>query len=141
MLIRMSVVFGAGILLMIASCGKHPTSGTPTTPVSKYAPYWGLWQAIYHSDPETGKFKLLLNRDTTFSFSQVVDSNGAVFNHDSGTYNIDTASKVIRLVTSAYEGDYTFTGDTVILRLTWMSGHDFMFADTPASATWEFRKQ
>jgi hypothetical protein len=140
---RMSVVFGAGLLLMVASCGKHSTapSSNPAGPVSKYAPFWGLWQAAYQSNPESGKFKLLLNRDTTFSFSQVVDSSGAVSNQESGDYTIDTGGKLIRLVTASYEAEYHYTGDTLRMLVTWTSGHDFMHSLNPATATWEFFKQ
>jgi hypothetical protein len=136
------LLFGIGIFLLVPSCAKHPTSSTPV-PVSKYAPYWGLWEATYQSNPETGKFKLHLNQDTTFSISQVVDSNGAVFNPDSGTYTMDTGSKILRLVASGYEGDYSYAYDSLVLslRLTWVSGdHDYMFAQDRTTAVWEFFK-
>lgn len=139
---RIFLLFGIGLFLLGPSCSRHPTSGTPT-PVSEYAVFWGLWQATYQSNPETGKFRLLLTRDTTFSISQVVDSNGAVFNQDSGTYNMDTGSKILRLVASGYEGDYSYSYDSLVLslRLTWVSGdHDYMFAQDRTTATWEFFK-
>jgi hypothetical protein len=138
---RTAYVTCAGFLLMAASCSKHPTSGAPATPVSEYAAFWGTWQAAYLSPPETGKYKLVMNRDTAFSFSQIEDSTGAVSNQDSGTYHIDTASKIIRLVTAVHEGDYNYSGDTIMMLLTRVSGYDYMNPLNPSILTWEFHKQ
>jgi hypothetical protein len=141
MFTRMFLVYCAGFFCMSASCNKHPTSVEPVTPVSQYAGFWGLWQAAYQSGPESGKFKLLLNRDTTFSFSQVPDSSGAAFNQDTGAYRLDTTLKILWLTTPVHEGKYKYAGDTLVVQVTWDSGHDYMFAQNPALATWEFFKQ
>jgi hypothetical protein len=141
MFTRIFVLLGIGLFLLWPSCSKHPTSGTPT-PESEYAIFWGTWQApLVSNGTESAKFRLLLNKDTTFSFSQVADSSGAVSSQDSGTYHVDTASKVIRLVTPVHEGDYSYRCDSLILNLTWVSGQDYMNAFDRASATWEFFRQ
>jgi hypothetical protein len=138
-------------------CNKNdPVPNTPKV-VNPYSVYWGIWVSQMSAGGKAGIFKLLLLSDTTFSFSQIMDSTGVVSLSASGSYSItgpdilgiydsSAAKNLLKLFNNTYTGYYQFHSgpinmDRTLLNLTWVSGHDFMNASNPATTTWNFHKQ
>jgi hypothetical protein len=151
---KLLLILGLSLIILAPSCNKsNPVSVAPVNP---YSLFFGIWKAPMQAGGQPGHFTLLLNSDTSFSFSQVMDSSGAVSLSQSGYYSLSgpnmtneysaTESSTLYLFNATYKGYYQFkagplNASRTWIECTWVSGHDFMNATTPATTMWAFSKQ